>query len=253
MTMTKISATILTHNEAAHIEACLESLRGVADEIIVVDSYSTDATVEICSRYGCRISRRRMAGFGAQRQYATSLTSHSYVLAIDADEALSPALRNSLLHLKEEGFNHRGYRMARLNFYCGYAVKHCGWYPDYQVRLFDKRYASWSLRDINETVRFRDNVKPALVSGDLLHYRCSSAAEYQLRCMRQADIMARSLSGGTRIGALTPLIKGLARFFTSYVRLRGVLDGAMGLAICRQHYRATRYAYKKARQLQNKG
>lgn len=86
--MTKISATVLTYNEERRIEACLESLKGIANEIIVVDSYSTDSTLDICRRYGCRISQRQLAGYGAQRQYATSLTNHSYVLSVDADEAL---------------------------------------------------------------------------------------------------------------------------------------------------------------------
>ena len=150
----KISATILAFNEEKRIGACLESLRGIADEIIVVDSGSTDRTVDICSRYGCRISVRKFDGFGAQRQYATSLTTHQYVLSIDADEVLSPALQESILRLKEEGFSHRVYSVARLNFYCGFPVRHCGWYPDRQIRLFDKRYANWNLRDVSEAVIF---------------------------------------------------------------------------------------------------
>ena len=122
--MTKISATILTYNEVGSIEGCLESLRDIADEIIVVDSGSTDSTLDICRRYGCKISQRELAGFGAQRQYATSLTTHSYVLAIDADEELSPALRRSLIELKTQGLTHRVYAFSRLNFYCGFAVRH---------------------------------------------------------------------------------------------------------------------------------
>ena len=144
--MSKISATIITFNEEKHIARCIESLRDIADEIIVVDSFSTDRTVEICETLGCKVTRRKMKGYGAQRQYATSLTCHNYVLSIDADEELSPALRATLIKLKHENFNHRGYSFARLNFYCGTPVKHCGWYPDIQVRLFDKRYANWNLQ-----------------------------------------------------------------------------------------------------------
>lgn len=251
--MTKISATILTHNEASRIEACLESLRDVADEIVVVDSFSTDNTVEICHRYGCRVTRRHIAGFGAQRQYATSLTAHSYVLAIDADEALSPTLRQSLLTLKERGCRHRGYMMARLNFFCGYAVKHSGWYPDYQVRLFDKRYASWSLRDVNEQVQFRDDVKPELLAGDLLHYRCSTPEEYLLRCMKQADVRARSMADSDEpIAMWTPALRGVRRFFISYLAKGGILDGSVGLAISRRQFVATRYAFSQARRMRRK-
>lgn len=250
--MTRISATILTHNEAGRIKTCLESLRGVADEIVVVDSFSTDETPEICRSYGCRVTQRRMAGFGAQRQYATSLTAHSYVLAIDADEALSPALRNSIIRLKESGCLHRGYRMARLNFFCGYAVKHCGWYPDYQVRLFDKRYASWSLNDINEQVQFRDNVKPQLIDGDLLHNRCTTADEYLLRCMKQAELTAGHIAAtGRRISSLTPVIHGLRSFANTYLRLGGILDGRVGLAISSRNYIAARHSLRAARRLRN--
>ena len=114
--MEKISATIISLNEEARIRACLESLRDVADEIIVVDSGSTDLTPEICRQMGCKVTMRPFDGYGAQRQYATSLTTHRFVLALDADEVLSPALRSSLLRLKEEGMTHRVYEMARLNF-----------------------------------------------------------------------------------------------------------------------------------------
>ena len=125
-----ISVTIITHNEADRIEACLKSVAAVADEIIVVDSFSTDFTADICRRYGCRVVSRSFEGYGQQRQYATSLTSHPYVLSIDADEVLSPALIASILKEKEQGFNHRVYSIPRLNFFCGQPVRHCGWYPD---------------------------------------------------------------------------------------------------------------------------
>lgn len=251
--MNKISATILTYNEERHIEACLESLRGVVDEIIVVDSYSTDSTLDICRRYGCRISQRPMAGFGAQRQYATSLTSHSYVLAIDADEALSPALRESLLELKQKGFGHRGFSMSRLNFFCGYAVKHCGLYPDLQVRLFDKRYASWSLSDVDEQVIFRDAVVPRKIDGDLLHYPCNTMQEYLRRRITQADIKASRLADSSEsISALAPVAKGLKAFVESYVGRAGILDGQVGFAISRQNFIAERHAWKTARKLRRR-
>ncbi|MBQ9073139.1 MAG: glycosyltransferase family 2 protein, partial [Muribaculaceae bacterium] len=98
--MGKISATIITYNEEQRLEACLKSLQGIADEIIVVDSHSTDNTVDLCHRYGCKVTRRQFPGYGAQRQFATSLTSHSYVLSLDADEVFSPALQSSLKQLK---------------------------------------------------------------------------------------------------------------------------------------------------------
>lgn len=248
--MIKISATILTLNEERRIATCLDSLRDIADEIIVVDSGSTDRTVEIARGKGCRVTTRRLDGFGAQRQYATSLTTHSYVLAIDADEILSPALRQSLIELKRGTPSHRGYAFTRLNFYCGYAVKHCGWYPDIQTRLFDKRYANWDLRDISERVIFRDSIRPELLQGDLLHNRCETPAEYNDTLRRQAELSAfRIASSDVTINPLKPTLKALKSFFCTLITRKGIFDGTVGLDISRQHYRATRHAYTRARQL----
>lgn len=248
--MIKISATILTFNEERRIEACLDSLRDIADEIIVVDSGSTDATLDICRRYGCKITVRPLAGFGAQRQYATSLTTHSYVLAIDADESLSPVARKSLLELKHGDPQHRVYAFSRLNFYCGYAVRHCGWYPDTQIRLFDKRYANWNLRDVHERVIFRDSVRPEILKGDILHNRCESPGDYESTICRQAAMKAAVIAAqGKRVTPLHPLAKGFAAFFSTYLGRRGILDGSVGLAISRHEFHSQHRAYTEARRL----
>lgn len=252
--MKPISATIITLNEEKRIEACLDSLDGIADEIIVVDSGSTDATVDICRRRGCKVVERRMGGYGAQRQYATSLTTHSYVLSIDADEVLSPALRSSLIKLKETGFSHRVYCFSRLNFFCGQPVRHSGWYPDIQTRLFDKRYANWNLRDVAEKVIFRDSVRPRLIDGDLLHYRCDTLDEYVATQKHQAALRGRVLAAGNdHIGSLTPAVAALKAFLKTYIADRGILDGAEGREISRQSFRSTLLSYKLAKRLLEQG
>ena len=246
--MSKISATIITYNEEARIEACLKSLAGIADEIIVIDSFSTDATLEICRRHGCKITQRRFPGYGAQRQYATSLTTHSYVLSLDADEELSPALRTSLLALKQEGFTHRVYAFSRLNFYCGEPIRHCGWYPDVQIRLFDKRYANWNLRDVHERVIFPDTLRPEKVDGDILHYRCSTPDEYRRVQRRHAGIRARVIATQCdSVGSLTPFLKGLNAFLKCYIGEGGILDGHEGRAISCERFASTMTAYRLAR------
>lgn len=246
--MKHISATIITYNEERRIEACLSSLKEIADEIIVVDSHSTDRTAEICREHGCKVVKRDFHGYGAQRQLATSLTTHSYVLSIDADEVLSPALQTSIKRLKEEGFDHRVYRMSRLNFYCGQPVRHCGWYPDTQIRLFDKRYANWNLRDVSERVIFPDSLRPEMIDGDILHYRCSTPEEYRQVQTRHAAITGKVLTArNDSISAITPYIKGIAAFLDCYLNKGAILDGPEGRAISREQYRSTFLAYNLAR------
>lgn len=250
--MEKISATIIAYNEETRIAACLESLRDIADEIIVVDSGSDDHTVAICHKYGCRVTMRPFDGYGAQRQYATSLTTHRFVLSIDADEVISPALRQSLLNLKETGFAHRVYSMSRLNFYCGYPVKHCGWYPDRQIRLFDKRYAAWNLRDVAEKVIFRDSVRPEPLDGDILHYRCDTHAQYRRVVRNHAAIKARVLAASPEsISAVTPIWRGLKAFWETYINQGGIFEGSVGREIARESYVAEFLAWRAAKKLKD--
>lgn len=246
--MDKISATIIAYNEEKRIGACLESLRDVADEIIVVDSFSTDRTVEICREMGCRVVQRRFDGFGAQRQYATSLTTNRYVLSIDADEVLSPALRQSLRKLCAEGFNHRVYSISRLNFYCGLPVKHCGWYPDVNIRLFDKRYANWNLRDVGEKVIFRDSVRPEPIDGDILHYRCDTPEQYRAVMRNHAAIRARVIAASDcRLTPLSPVVHGIRAFWHTFVTGGGMFEGNVGREISREAFRAEYLAYSTAK------
>lgn len=168
--MENISATIITLNEEENIERCLNSLVGLVDEIIVVDSGSTDKTVEICKRYGCHVVTRPFAGYGQQRQYATSLTRHRYVLAIDADEALDEELHNQIKKLKDDGFDHRAYRVNRILCLKERPVNYSRRDGE-PIRLFNKRYAQWNFDDKVERVNFAEALQPAPLRGHLLHYR----------------------------------------------------------------------------------
>ena len=243
-----ISVTIITHNEGDRIEACLKSVEPIADEIVVVDSFSTDFTADICRRHGCRVVSRSFEGFGQQRQFATSLTKHSYVLSIDADEVLSPALAASIKKEKEKGFVHRVYTMARLNFFCGQPVRHCGWYPDCQVRLFDKRYANWNMHSVDERVVFPPGLQPCRLDGDILHYRCSTQAQYARVRLRQAALASVQIADKNGyITPLTPLLKGVSAYLKMYLGEQAVLDGAEGRAISRISFLSTYTAWRLAR------
>ncbi len=230
--MAKISATIITNNDAATIGRCLESVTTVADEIVVVDAFSTDGTVDVCKRYGCKVRQRRFDGYGAQKQYAVSLASNSYVLSVDADEFLDTDLQQSIIQLKTQGFEHRIYSLSRLNFFGRRAIKHSGWWPDAQTRLFDRRYASWDLRDVHERVTFPSTLWPAPVKGLLMHNRCTSAAQHRRKETNYAILEARTLAARER--KLSPIVayaRAAATFMRIYVFRLGFLDGAEGREI----------------------
>ena len=251
--MTKISAVIISRNEERRIATCIRSLRDIADEIVVVDSLSTDRTAELCREMGCRVYQRPFPGYGAQRQFATSLTTHRYVLNIDADEELSPALRKSLIRMKEEGLTHRVYQFSRMNFYCNQPILHCGWYPDIQIRLFDKTYAKWNLGDVFEKVVFPGTLTPQTVDGDILHYRCATRDEYHRKVIGHALLGGRVLaSTRSSVGPLTPYIKGVKSWIECFLLRGGILDGPEGRAISREEYLSTIKAYRVARKILNK-
>lgn len=248
--MNKISATIITKNEQANIERCLNSLHDIADEIIVVDSHSTDATVEICKRYNCHVVSRDFTGYGTQRQYATSLTAHSYVLAIDADEVLDEDLRHAIMDLKKNGRlrEHRVYAMALANHYFGQLLKNGKEAAETRIRLFNKRYAQWNLRDVGERVMFADSLRPSKLKGSIVHYRCASVEEFNRKEEHQATIKAEVLAArNSRIGVLAPLIKGASAWYRSYIARKGWMNGKSGLVIANGRYRSAHKAYSLAR------
>lgn len=245
-----LCATVITHNEERNIERCLNSLLGVADEIVVVDAYSDDATVEICRRYGARVTLRHFSGYGPQRQYAAGLASASYVLSIDADEVLSPELRDNIIALKAEGFRHRMYAFRVVNYICGHAMRRSGMEPRVSVRLFDKRYASWDMLDVGERLSHPGSVMPVLVEGDLNHYRCNDAAELEFKELRNARMRGRMLAAA---GISAPRAMQLLRAASDYLRCQlrqgAIFDGETGRMIARARFKATLEAYRTAREI----
>lgn len=248
--MTFITATIITCNEARNIERCLKSLIGVADEIVVVDSMSTDGTQEICRRYGCQVTERPFVGYGSQRQYAAGLANGRYVLSVDADEFLSQELRRNIIALKERGFTHRMYRFRVVNYICGRAMRRSGMKPDFQIRLFDRRYANWDLLDVDERLTYPGGVNPVLVDGDLCHYRCNDFDELNFKEQRNARMRARLLAAaGISAPMPMPWLRAAAEFIKCQLSDGAILDGRAGLEISRARFNATLTAYRAAHKL----
>lgn len=233
----KISATVITFNEEDNIAAALESLVW-ADEIIVVDSESTDRTVEIARRFTDRIYVRAWPGYSDQKNFAAWQASFDWVFSLDADERVSGELADELQKLKQATEpSVAAFEMPRLTFYLGRWIKHSGWYPDHKVRLYNRKRASFEGEFVHESVKVNGRIER--LSGDILHYTVRNASDHHQRIDRYTTLAARELyEKGKRATALSMLISPIGAFLRSYIIKRGFLDGAQGVAIARfaAHY-----------------
>ena len=231
--MIKLSAVIITFNEERNIGRCLDALAGVVDEVVIVDSFSTDKTEEICRAKGARFLQNRFEGFGAQKNWALMQASYPCVLSLDADEALSEELRNSILLVKNN-WQHDGYTMNRLTNYCGQWIRHSGWYPDRKLRLFDRRKGRWGDDAVHEKVIMEAGSTTGHLEGDLLHYSYYNVDEHIERVRKYADLSARAMfAQGKRTTWLKVIFSPVFKFLRNYVLKLGVLDGAAGWTICK--------------------
>ena len=230
----KISATIITYNEEENIREACESVAW-SDEIIVVDSGSTDKTREIAEALGARVVGRQWTGFSVQKQFAAEQTSHEWVFSLDADERVSDELKASigLLRKTPDDKLADGYRIARRSFYQGRWIKGGGWYPDWQLRLFRKAVGHWEPRLIHESVKLDSVGRVEKLSGDILHYSCKdSAYHHRMIGERYAPLAAQQmLEEGRRTSALKIAAAAPSAFVGSYILKGGFRDGLAGLSI----------------------
>jgi glycosyltransferase involved in cell wall biosynthesis len=223
-----LSACIITYNEADRIEACLQSV-SFCDEIILVDSHSTDSTRELAARFGARVIERDWPGYRSQKQFAVESAGNDWVLCLDADERLSERLRGEVEALREGGFaRFAGWSVPRITDYFGRFLRHGNAYPDRLIRLFDRRRGGWIGDEIHENTRVSGPV--GKLHGHLEHYSYRSLTDHQIRMQRYADLMAQSLyERGKRCGLGKVLINPQWRFVRGYFLRLGFLDGWRGL------------------------
>lgn len=228
--MIKLSAVIITLNEEKNIGRCIESLLPVADEILVVDSLSTDKTREICQKFGVRFVEQKFLGYVEQKNFALNLAAHDYVLSLDADEALDEKLQANILSAKKN-FDKDGYEFNRLTAYNGFWVKHCGWYPDTKIRLVKKEKACWVGNNPHDALEVQGTV--GYLTGDLLHYSYDSISAHILQTNKFSTIEAQSLfNKGKRATLLKLITRPAFQFFKDYILRKGFLDGSYGFIIC---------------------
>jgi len=247
--MVPVSVVIITLNEERNIARCLESVKGVADEIVVVDSNSADATVALARKYGAKVIQQTFLGYGAQKNFAVQQAAHNWILSLDADEALSPELKQSILTAKSNT-QHDAYELARLTNYCGKWIKHCGWYPDKKTRLFDRTKGVWSASQIHEQWQLHDNSKSVgKLQGDLLHYSYYTIADHVSVITKFTEISAREAAAkGKDCSIIKILFAPGWTFFTQYIIRLGILDGYYGYVVCKLSAYAALVKYLKTRQ-----
>jgi len=238
----KISAVIISLNEEKDIGRCLESLQGVADEILVLDSFSTDGTGEICQKFGVRFAQHGFDGYVSQKNRATSRAAYDHILSLDADEALSERMKEEVLRIKDN-WTFDGYIFNRRNSWCGRWMRFTTLYPDRKLRLFDRRKAVWDGLDPHDYVKPAPDARIVRAKGDLLHWAIHSIDEQKRKADQFARISAHSyFSKGIRPSMGTGVSHAVWRWFREYCIRLGFLEGYAGWQIAR--YSAL-YAWRK--------
>ncbi len=240
----KISAAIIAFNEERNIARAIESLR-CCDEVVVVDSGSSDRTVELAQTHGARVIQSHWRGYAAQKNFAAASCNHDWVLSIDADEALSETLEGEIWELKLADQRFDAYTMPRLAQYLGRWIQHSGWYPDRKVRLYHRRHAQWEGDYVHESVRVTGTV--GHLENNLLHYTCSSLSEHLRTLDRYTSLAADELVAQRRpISWRKFTLDPAWTWLKTYVFQQGFRDGFEGLAIANLASLYTFLKYAKA-------
>lgn len=243
--MTPLSATIITFNEERNIGRCLEALKKIADEIIILDSFSTDQTIEICNQFNVKFIQRKWEGYSSAKNYVNALASHDFIFSVDADEVPNSELIATILSLKKSGFS-GAYRINRMTNYCGKWIKHSGWYPDRKIRLFPKNKAQWQGEFVHEELVFEERLVVSNLKGHLQHYSYYNFEEHRERADKYSLLTAQKLhASGKKVGDMKPVLSAIGRFISMYFLKLGFLDGRMGFKIAQISAKSNLLKYKE--------
>lgn len=248
MTANGISGVVIAKNEIHVIEKCLKSLQLVCDEIIVIDSHSTDGTAELAEQLGAKVFKEHWIGYAATKNLGNSRSAFNFILSVDADEVLSGQLIDAILKIKSS--LNGVYAFNRLNFYAGVPVKYCGWYPDKKIRLFPKNSVYWKGDYVHETLVIPENIKITHLKGDLLHFTVQSAAAHKKTVEKYAGLAAKELAEKGKLPSfLKPYLSFITMFLKKYLLQLGFTGGLTGLNISYYSALSRFLRYKTAREL----
>ncbi len=247
--MIKISAVIITYNEERNIERCLKSLHGIVDEILIVDSFSNDRTVELAKLENARVVEHPFEGYIEQKNYATRLAENNFILSLDADEALDERMKQAIKAVKSN-WQYDAYSFNRLTNYCGRWIYHCGWYPDKKLRLFDRDKCHWTGVNPHDKLTFISSGTANHLPGNILHYSYYTIAEHQKQTQRFTTIAAKSLhKQGRKATFIKRFIAPSFKLFKDFILFRGFMDGKLGWTICWISAKSTFLKYQKLQQM----
>ena len=229
----KLSAAIITFNEEANIKDCIDSLIDIVDEVVVVDSFSTDKTKEICSRYPkVKFFENPFHGHIQQKNYAIDICEEQWILSLDADERVTPELRESIKNFfgSKNKEKYVGVKFPRLNYHLHKPIRHTGWYPNARYRLFKKGFAHWGGENPHDKIIL--NGKGLMIKGDLIHYSCIDLSDQVDTINKFSSITAYIRFGkGRKFYSWRLLLKPISKFIELYFIKRGFLDGMAGYII----------------------
>ncbi len=231
--MIKISIVIITLNEEDRIGNCIDSVKEIADEILVIDSFSSDQTQQIVAEKKGRFIQNKFEGYIQQKNFGVGTATYDYILSLDADEVLDKRAQQEILRVKEN-WNYSSYTLNRLTNYCGKWIKHCGWYPDKQIRLFDRRRATWGELNPHARIELDEEATNIRIGGNILHYSFPSISSHATAANNYSEIAAmEAVKNGKEIYfiihvILNPSFTFIKKFFFQL----GFLDGFYGFVIC---------------------
>lgn len=247
--MARLALVVITLNEEKNIERCLSSASGLADELIVVDSGSHDRTIELAQQMGAKVIFHPFRNHISQKNYAFGQATSDWILSLDADEALSDTLKNSIRRALNNP-QYKGYTMNRLTNYCGRWIKHSGWYPDRKLRLVKKGKAHWTGRNPHDRLILNEQTRTGHLSGDILHYSYYTLQDHidqmsDFSCIAAKELLKQGLKPHFYHFVLKPSFK----FFRHYVLKLGFLDGYEGFQIARLSAYGQFLKYARLREL----